>query len=142
VVNIIYFKMDISWLLHYKVYIAPSKIHGVGLFAIDDIKQGEKIMFYNSKGLQKVSKDFLRKLGVKENVIKTLSRLYFNNKEEIVLQNSNIIDFVNFLNHNSKPNAIYKKGWYIAKNNIKANEEITLDFLADGYHPKLSFKEV
>ena len=40
---------DIEWMFHYKVYIAKSDIHGVGIRAINDIKKGEKIAAYTPK---------------------------------------------------------------------------------------------
>ena len=45
------------------------------------------------------------------------------------------------MNHSKKPNMIYSLNKYFAKKNIKANEELTLDFSAKQYHPELNFKE-
>tara|TARA_B100001769_G_C22045163_1_gene561707 strand:+ start:458 stop:895 length:438 start_codon:yes stop_codon:yes gene_type:complete len=132
---------DIKWMQRYKVYVGKSDIHGVGLKAIKDIKKGEQVYYYrNYTPTQKLSKSELISKGIDEKVIETLSRLYFCDEENLYLQPNQQIYFVNFLNHSENPNMVFIRGFYMAKRDIKQDEEVTLDFLANGYHPQLSFK--
>ena len=43
------------------------------------------------------------------------------------------------MNHSFNPNMIFVEGNYIAKRDIKADEEVTLDFTHNNYHSKLNF---
>tara|TARA_Y100000592_G_scaffold58847_1_gene92176 strand:- start:4030 stop:4455 length:426 start_codon:yes stop_codon:yes gene_type:complete len=134
-------KYDISWLHKYKVYVGKSDIHGVGLRAIKDIKKFEEIYYYRSSNTHKLSKAELISNGIDQKVIDTLSRLYFCDDENLYLQPNQQLYFVNFLNHSKNPNMIYRYGYYIAKRDIKQDEELTLNFLENGYHPQLSFED-
>ena len=131
---------NINWMKRYKVYVGKSDIHGVGLKAIKDIKKGEQVYYYRSKNTHKLSKSELISQGIDKKVIDTLSRLYFCDKEHLYLQPDQQIYFVNYLNHSENPNMVFIRGFYMAKRDIKQDEEVTLDFLANGYQPQLSFK--
>lgn len=131
---------DINWMKRYKVYVGKSDIHGVGLKAIKDIKKGEQVYYYKSYATHKLSKSELISKGIDKRVIDTLSRLYFCDKEHLYLQPNQQIYFVNYLNHSENPNMIFVNGFYIARCDIKQDEEVTLNFLENGYHPQLSFK--
>ena len=130
-----------NWLHEFKVYVAPSKIHGVGIFAINDIKKGELIFEYNFEKNYKISRKAFKEAGLNKNIQDVLSRMYYADEEYIFIQFNNSIHWVNFMNHSRNPNMIYGLNKYFAKKNIKANEELTLDFTAKKYHPKLNFKE-
>tara|TARA_R100001440_G_scaffold75750_1_gene104006 strand:- start:14426 stop:14851 length:426 start_codon:yes stop_codon:yes gene_type:complete len=130
---------DISWIDRYKVYVGKSDIHGVGLRAIKDIKRHETVFYYRSKDTYPISKNVLIQNGIDKRVVNTLSRLYFCNHETLYLQQDQQLHFVNFLNHSKNCNMYFSQGYYIAKEDIKQDEEVTLNFLANGYHPQLSF---
>ena len=131
----------LDWLQDFKVYVAPSKIHGVGIFAIDDINKGDLIFEYTNKNTNKLYRKTLDKIGITKNQQDVLSRMYYADKENIYIKYDQDIHWVNFMNHSKKPNMIYSLNKYFAKKNIKANEELTLDFSAKQYHPELNFKE-
>jgi len=131
-----------NWLHGFKIYVAPSKIHGVGIFAINNIKKGELIFEYINNGKSyKIPRKVLSKAGINKNQQDVLSRMYYADEEAIYIKFNNNIHWVNFMNHSRNPNMIYGLNKYFAKKNIKANEELTLDFSAKQYHPKLNFKE-
>ena len=124
----------------YKVYIGKSEIHGVGLRAIKDIKQHETVFYYRSKNTFQLPIQALLQNRVDKRVIQTLCRLYYCDENHIYLQKEPTLNFVNFLNHSKDSNMYFSQGYYIAKTDIKQDEELTLNFLANGYHPQLSFK--
>lgn len=116
---------------HEDVYVRlmPSKIHGVGVFAIRNIKKGivlfplgdkERIVWIEKKQISRLRGEF-RKLyddfgicmGDKIGVPEHFSRI--------------IIPW--FMNHTSKPNAFVDQDYRaVAGRNIKKGEEITLDY--------------
>ena len=130
----------LDWLQNFKVYVAPSKIHGVGIFAIDDINKGDLIFEYSNKNTNKLSRQTLNKIDISKNQQDVLSRMYYADEKAIYIKHDQDIHWVNFMNHSKKPNMIYGLNKYFAKRNIKANEELTLDFTAKQYHPTLNFK--
>ncbi len=130
---------DIEWMFHYKVYIAKSDIHGVGLRAINDIKKGEKVFYYRTIGTKPLSiKDLLSK-NVSQRVIDVLKRIYYSKDDILYVHREPVLHHVNFMNHSFDPNMIFDEGNYIAKRDIKADEEVTLDFTCNNYHSKLNF---
>ena len=133
-------KKLLNWLRNFKVYLAPSKIHGVGIFAIDDINKGDLIFEYSNKNTNKLSKKTLNQIDISKNQQDVLSRMYYADEEAIYIKHDQDIHWVNFMNHSKNPNMIYSLNKYFAKRNVKANEELTLDFTAKQYHPKLNFK--
>ena len=125
---------------HYKVYVGRSDIHGVGLMAIDDIKKGDRIFYFRTKGTLPISMQNLLENRVSQKVIDVLKRLYYSFGDALFLHREPKLHHVNFINHSANPNVVFEDGWYIAKQDIKADEEVTLDFLDKGYHRKLAFK--
>ena len=124
---------------NYKVYIGKSDIHGVGLRAIKDIKRHETVFYHRSKNTYKLNKLQLIQNGVHKDVIKTLSRLYYCDHDFLFLKANPELNFVNYLNHCENPNMYFRQGYYIANKDIKQDEEVTLNFLENNYHPQLSF---
>ena len=129
-----------DWLQKFKVYVGPSKIHGVGIFAIDNIKKDDLIFQYKNNLTKKINKKVLDYIGISKNQQDVLSRMYYANDEAIFIKRNQDIHWVNFMNHSKKPNMVYGLNNYFAKTDIKANEELTVDFSLNNYHPKLNFK--
>ena len=77
----------LEWINQYKVYVAPSNINGVGLFAIDDIKKGDIVYTYlnNNKSVL-VSINELLNNGVSINKINVLKRLFAGSEKSIQLK--------------------------------------------------------
>ena len=76
----------LDWLQDFKVYVAPSKIHGVGIFAIDDINKGDLIFEYTNKNTNKLYRKTLDKIGITKNQQDVLSRMYYADKENIYIK--------------------------------------------------------
>ncbi len=115
---------------HYKVYtrIAPSKIHGVGVRAIIDIKKGTYIFYGDDEELIWINKSKLKKLP------KEIQKLYndFCIKKNDMYgcpQNFNLMTPAWYLNHSPKPNVASDKNYcFYASRNIKKGEELTVDY--------------
>jgi SET domain-containing protein len=112
------------------VRIQPSKIHGVGVFAIRRIEKGTYI-FPNDKA-QIV---WLKKRALKQ-LPRSIKRLY---DDFCIIKNGgesygSPVNFNNmttswYLNHSPKPNVGCDKHFdFFAMRNIKAGEELTVDY--------------
>ena len=116
---------------HYKVYtrLKPSKIHGIGVFAITNIKKGTFI-FYGDEDSEMIwiKKSKLKKLP------KEIERLH---EDFCILKNGvygcpvnfNSMTVAWYLNSSKKPNVGCDKDYnFYALRNIKAGEELTVDY--------------
>lgn len=103
--------------------IKPSKVHGVGVFAIRDIKKDQKLYFEGNGGvwlrtdLSKVIPE-IRKLILQRWPIEKDGYPYLSPNDDAVL--------ICFTNHSDKPN--YDKYTDKALKNIKKGEEIFEDY--------------
>ena len=116
-----------------KCKLAPSKIAGVGVFAISDIQKGDPLYLFPSSNPRWYSVPF-----------GSMSKLYPEVRELILGQWASIANGSHFLspndscwmivyvNHSDDPN--YQTNGDIALRNIKKGEEITSDYrLMDNY---------
>jgi SET domain-containing protein len=118
---------------HYGVYtrIGPSKIHGVGVIAIKDIKKGIQI-FYGDEETKIV---WIKKEQLKR-IPKEIMKLYDDfciEKEDGKLYgcpvNFNVLTPSWYLNHSKKPNVVADTEYnFYALKNIKKEEELTVDY--------------
>lgn len=110
--------------------IAPSKIHGVGIFSIRDIPKGTYILGgSNLKDFKFTITDeeFMDILEPIRNII--LDRTIFYKGDMISFKHPNsLINLQCFINHSDKPNS----NGECALVDIKSGEEITEDFLMSG----------
>ena len=106
-----------------KCNIGISKIHGIGVFAIRDIKKGESL-FPISKThlLLKELDNIALKQVLDRNVI-------YNNTKEVD-HPSLEVNYTAFMNHSNTPNS----NGIFALTNIKTGEEITEDYR----HPNMA----
>ena len=115
-----------------KLKIAPSKIDGVGVFALRDIKKGEKLyldhmpVMYNLRyadfpKLDEVVREFI--LGRWPNIINGSIFAYPDSR------------YSAFLNHSDKPNIDAKND--IALKDIKAGVELTEDYRLINRHEEV-----
>jgi len=118
--------MDTPFYINNTVYcrLAPSGIHGVGVFAIRDIPKGQAITDYHGGGFYsyEVSKEEFNKI---EPEIQTLIRqqTIFEGTIKFDSPNSHQILEV-FMNHSKEPNSDGK----ITLREIKKGEELTKDY--------------
>ena len=115
-----------------KNYVAASDVHGVGLFAGEDVRAGERIYEHHTavdltmtrEQVSKIGREFLRFMGVYS---------YSERPGEVVIS----LDNSRFMNHAAEPNTAWDKehGW--ATRDIKRGEEMTCDYGAFwvGYEP-------
>ena len=129
-----------SALLKHVIYdIRPSDIHGVGLFATQNIDKGTIIFQYphtRTTDVKMISIKYLLSHGVAVNTIKVLQKWYAHTDTHIQIPNQfdpYSLHIVSLVNHNDNPNLFYKNGKYYAKKNIRANSELTLDYTHNNY---------
>lgn len=115
---------------HHHVYarIAPSKIHGVGVKAIQTIKKGAYVFSGDDARLRWITKGKLRRLA------KEHRKLY----EDFCIKrggkfgcpaNFNLMTPAWYLNHSSAPNLASDKSYrFYALRDIKKGEELTVDY--------------
>jgi SET domain-containing protein len=119
----------------------PSKIHGLGVFAIRDIPKGrnpfETLPKYDSVGYVRITDDELNALPAK---LAGLVRALFvptNGTMYVPNHGMNIIRLNCYLNHSTKPNMRTRDGYtFIAIRKIMIDEELTVDYRtygADGH---------
>jgi len=99
------------WLLKYKVYAAPSPIHGKGLYAACDIEDGSYIGTYRG----------IRTRSDGKYVLWTFP-------EDCPPVGRRGMNLLRFLNHSETPNAEFDGYDLYALRPIQAHEEITIDY--------------
>ena len=115
-----------------KGYIAPSKIHGYGLFAKIDIQKGDILCILDG---QILSWDFYQKLvkNLKNKVLEPYAQYFFmewNALDENTLLVRTLRTKYSYINHDRCPNTKLKKYplQIVATRDIKKDTEITLDY--------------
>jgi hypothetical protein len=121
---------------HCGVYarLAPSPLHGVGVFAVRPIKKGTKVFGDDDGALVPVKPSFIARLP------SGLKRLYrdfciIKRKGEIYLspENFNLMTVSWYLNHSTQPNVRCDRNFnFYSLRHIKAGEELTVDY--DSYN--------
>lgn len=101
--------------------VAPSKIHGLGLFAKRDFKKGEVVSEWNPVRLIPVSE--YKNLSAEEK--KVVSRYDSENYAEVGVPSR-------YVNHSDDPNVVGLEGKDIAIKDIVAGQEITANYNQEG----------
>jgi SET domain-containing protein len=122
----------INRLPHVGVYtrLRPSKINGIGVFAIRKIKKGTYIFQGDDAEMAPVAKSRLRKLS------KEIRKLYDDfaviDKKRTYWcpKNFNVLTVGWYLNESKNPNVSYDKktSGFFALRDIEADEELTADY--------------
>jgi SET domain-containing protein len=115
---------------HYRVFarIGRSKIHGVGVLAIRNIKKGTYIFYDDDEEIIWVKKEKLKNLS------KELRKLYedfsiIKSDKYGCPRNFNLLTPAWYLNDSKDPNvAIDKEYRFFALRDIKKGEELTVDY--------------
>lgn len=112
--------MDINQHLEETVWctLAPSKIHGVGVFAVRDIPRGQKLY------LQGTGEEFTWSDHIKE-PFKTLILSRWPERKTFLHPHSDAW-FLSFMNHSRAPNYDHESD--VALEAIHTGEEITEDY--------------
>ena len=121
---------DCEIMLKIKTYLDKSSIHGIGLFANEDIKQGELIWAFTKDVDQFIPGPVLRDISKEEANFLENAAVYDEEEDTYCL----VADNVRFINHSDKPNVGETDRTtddlleMFALKDIKKGEEITLDY--------------
>lgn len=113
--------------------LAPSPIHGVGVFASHFIKKGMQLHLWNKRD-DSVFVDLNDVKGVlMSNFVKRYCAIDREEGGYWCPKQFNRMSVGWYLNHSSDPNAGHDEGYrYFALRSIKKNEEITIDYRSLG----------
>ena len=115
-------------MLRVKAYIAPSGIHGIGLFAGESISKGSVIWEFNSPIDQRFKPEDVARMTP---AMKTfLSRYAYCERGTLVLCG----DHARFMNHSPEPSCgnDSTRQYTLALRDIREGEELTYDYNTDG----------
>ena len=105
-------------------FIDKSQIHKLGIFANQDIKEGETIYVHNEELDLIISEEKFQQLPEKEKkLIKHYG--YFDKKLKKWRLDH---DDIRFCNHSKNPNITLKKGKIVAKKDISKGKELLQDY--------------
>jgi SET domain-containing protein len=117
---------------HYRVYtrIKPSKLHGVGVFAITAIKKDSPIFYNDDAKIVWVNRRELKGLPRE---IRRLYEDFCTQKDKGNLygcpKNFNLMTIAWYVNHSRRPNVYCSKDYnFYALRGIKPGEELTVDY--------------
>jgi uncharacterized protein len=117
---------------HYEVYarLAPSKVHGVGVFAISHIPKGTYVFWGDDDKLVWVRKGQLKGLPLSiQKLYRDFCVMKNHGKEYGCPKNFNLLTLAWYLNDSRRPNLKCDKSYrFFALRNIKAGEELTADY--------------
>jgi SET domain-containing protein len=118
---------------HYGVYvrIGSSKIHGVGIIAIKNIKKGVQIFYGDDETkIVWIKKEQLK--GISKDVMKLYKDFCIEKNDGKLFGcpvNFNSLTPSWYLNHSDKPNVFIDKDYnFYTLRNIKKGEELTVDY--------------
>ncbi|MBL7059058.1 SET domain-containing protein [Candidatus Pacearchaeota archaeon] len=121
-----------------KYYLDKSKIHGLGIFAKEDIKKGKIIYVHNDKlDLILTQKEF-NELNKKEKKL-VLHYGYFNKKLNKWRLDH---DDIRFCNHSKNSNITLFQGKIISKKNISKGEELLQNYSEFKDKKSLAIKKI
>lgn len=124
---------------HYNVYtrLKPSKIHGVGVFAIRDIPADAPV--FNPE--EPVEEEFIVSKKEVEKLDPEIQKLYqdfcvdqgdcFNGPD-----NFDLVAVAWYVNHSKNPNVKYEDDNFVSLRKIKKGEEITADYSTYSEEPE------
>jgi len=117
------------------VYVKKSEIQGEGLFSYEDIKQGELIVDYRKLQWYTLHVDNLSEYQISRNWLIML--------EDGLCETTDTIKELYYMNHSRNPNTNWfiKEKYITAARDIKAGEEITIDYRLEERTNRISFPD-
>lgn len=120
--------------------LAPSPIHGVGVFAIKDIPQNT-IVFRSEVEYVKVPAKFLNRIHDEVSSLYKQFLQYdaFSETIQIPQRGFSSLDISFYLNHSSTPNCRYdiESNFIVSKTDILKGDELTYDYRVHGSNVNL-----
>jgi SET domain-containing protein len=116
---------------HTRVALRPSPIHGIGVYAIDDIPKGCRSLFSHEHGKWvKLSFTEVEKLPEHSKSLVETYCLYDEDHYYVPEQGFKVMDLVFYLNHSSSPNLIsVNDGEYFeTTREITTGEELLVNY--------------
>ena len=114
--------------------VRKSKVHGSGIFAVEDIKKNSKVIEYIGEKVTKAEGDRRSEARIKKYLKskKTGSVYIFELNKKFDIDGSGKYNKARYINHSCSPNCEVDiiKGhiWVISKKKIKAGEELSYDY--------------
>lgn len=111
--------------------LAPSAIHGVGVFALCDIPANTTDLFASgSENWPEVSQTVVETLPPHTQKLIATYCLLDEGKVYLPPNGFKIVDLAHFLNHSDEPNLKQMEGgnYFVSLRAIKAGEELTIDY--------------
>jgi len=112
-------------MFHVKIKLKKSRIHGIGLFAAQSIKKGQKIYTHNDRLDLFVSEEEFSSLEEDEKTTIKHYGYFDKNKNKWHLA----FDDIRFCNHSFHGNINLEGKNLIAKKDIKKGEELTQNYI-------------
>ncbi len=113
------------------VILRPSPLHGIGVFALIDIKKGQRNIFSNDKSeWVRISKVEVEALPAHSKALIENFCLYDEESYFVPEYGFKMVDLVIYLNHADEPNvmSINEGEDFEALRDIKAGEELFIDY--------------
>jgi len=110
------------------VRLKPSKLHGVGVFAIKNIKKGTEIFYGDDEDIVWIRRS---KVGALPREIRRLYDDFCILKADKYgcPRNFNLMTIAWYLNHSTHPNVRCDRNYrFIARRDIRKGEELTVDY--------------
>ena len=110
-------------MLMVKTYVAPSLIHGVGVFAAELVKSGTRVWVLNPIIDVEITAEQIAALpeAARETA---LAHSFVNDDGRMILSRDNAV----FFNHSADPNTMAKPEGNVALRDIAIGEELTEDY--------------
>ncbi|MBL8667602.1 MAG: SET domain-containing protein [Rhodospirillales bacterium] len=114
-----------------KNYVAPSDIHGVGVFAGEDIKQGTRIYEFIEAVDIVMTQEQAASYGAEFARFMRIFAYVEPSDRTMVIS----VDNSRFMNHAEQPNTGWNERYGWATRDIRKGEEITCDYYTFWYKP-------
>lgn len=113
--------------------VKPSKVHGVGVFALRNINKNEEF-FKNVDKQEFLVKEKELEKNLPEYQIDYIEKIHnYEKGYSLMINNINLIPITSFLNHSKNPNVKWyeKNNCYKSLKFIKKDEELLIDYKID-----------
>ena len=105
--------------------LAPSSIHGIGVFALRDINRGEVVWEFHHPFDQQFFGMYIQSLG-RHGIAYVMEHAHYEASSKSWLMSA---DNARFINHHPKPNLSHTTRTAWARHDIKKGDELTCQYL-------------